>query len=299
MVKLRRLLPGLFLASMIGCSGGQQGCDRGPVDSGTLPDPTQITKLRTDLFYGYYGDCDSCQGATQNHVNLYWVWGWGSGDWLTNVTNHLSQARSFGAKAVVLGLPQCYNQDGSPNPNAEAQVRDAFKSLQKNGLLTGITALYPLDEPDVAHASDASVTQTNAMLRKVMADFPELGGTKLAVIYGGGGNRPGLGSYDWVGFDDYDKGSRIFTDGQYDGLKSALNSNQRIMLVPGGADPWKQDPSPFFAEAELNPQVVALIPFVWFDNDGHTGIHGNSMTKAYCETGKKIKDPSNPKPTCP
>ena len=132
-----------------------------------------------------------------------------------------------------------------------------------------------------------------------MGEFPELHNTKLAVIYGGSGNRPGVGTYDWVGFDDYDKRERIFSNGQYNSLKSALRSDQRIMLVPGGADPWKQDVGPFFTQAELDDQVIALIPFVWFDTSGHTGIHANSMKNDYCVAGKKIKNPEVKEPTCP
>src|SRR5437870_5698906 len=160
---------GLALA---GCGGG------------SAPSPTQPpSALRTDLLFGYYGAADETIPEVADHVNLAWVMGWGThGSWLANVSRQLVQARQHGIKAVVLGIPQAYNPGGT----AEADVRYVLQSLAVQGLLENVVALYPIDEPDGAHKSDATVTAVNTMLRRVMAEFPPLANTKLAVIYTAG-----------------------------------------------------------------------------------------------------------------
>jgi hypothetical protein len=269
--------------ALAGCGGG---------GSSTPPSPQQPpAALRTDLLFGYYGAVDQTIPEVAGHVNLAWVMGWGShGAWLENVTAQLVQARQNGIRAVILHVPQAYNRGGT----AESDVRYVFQSLLVQGLLDNIVALYPIDEPDVAHRSDAEVTAANVMLRRVMADFPSLHDTKLAVIYSAGNDRPGIASYDWVGFDDYNKRCDALGDG-YTALKARLRPEQRLIVVPGGADPWDQDPSCFFARAQVDQQVIAIVPFIWFDDwedvtnagGGPRGIRSNGMANVYCITGRR------------
>jgi hypothetical protein len=261
-----------------GCGGG----------GSSTPAPQPPSALRTDLLFGYYGAVNETIPEVAGHVNLAWVMGWGSnGAWLENVATQLTQARQHGIRHIVLGIPQAYNA------SAESDVRYVFESLVVRGLLDDIVALYPIDEPDGAHKSDAQVTAANATLRRVMASFPQLEQTKLAVIYTAGNQRPGIASYDWVGFDDYDRGC-IALDNGYPALKAQLRPDQRLMIVPGGADPWRQDPACFFAKAQLDQQVIAIVPFIWFDNweditkaGGTKGIRSNGMANVYCIAGRR------------
>lgn len=271
------LVPLLFW--LVGC-GGSGGA--GPSSSGPITPPSV---LRTDLLVGYYGDCDSCALETGDHTNLYWVWGWGTSPfWLTNAMAHLQQARGAGITRVVLGLPQAYG------PNAEGEVRFALTRLNDAGLLADVVALYPIDEPDLYGKSDDEVRATNVMLRRVAGEFPALAGVRLAVIYAGANDFPGVSSYDWVGFDDYGAGCAVL-GAPYGALKAALRPDQRIMLVPGGADPWRQDPACFAARAHADPQVVAVVPFIWFDNAAAgvgPGIRSNPTRPLYCQMGRVI-----------
>lgn len=260
----------LFLA--ISCGGGGSNSS-----SGTI---TPAAPQRTDLLFGYYGDCPTCAMETVDHSNLYWASNWSG---LAVTEQSLFAARAAGFTHVVLAVPA---YTGSP----EADTRFYLTSLQRDGYLVNIAALYPQDEPDQANLSDDQVNATNAMLRRVIADYPELAATKLAVIYSASQAFPGIASYDWVGFDDYVSGCGALKSG-YDAMKARLRLDQRILVVPGGADPWRQDPACFLEKANADSQVIAVIGFIWFDNwNGGTGvgIRSNPTRKLYCEAGRAV-----------
>lgn len=254
----------LLILALTGCGGGGGS---GPSVSGPIVPPPS---LRSDILVGYYGDCPTCAMETADHTNLYFAF---FGDRFAG----LRQARAAGFTRFCLGLWEAYL------PDAESQVRSTLTNLNNAGLLGGIECLYPTDEP---RESDAAVTAKNAMIRRVAGEFPALAGIKLAVIYASA--RPGIASYDWVGFDDYNAGCAVL-GGAYDELKAALRPDQRILLVPGGADPWRQDPACFAARAHADPQVVAVVPFIWFDQADRgvgAGIRSNPTRKLYCEMGR-------------
>ncbi len=243
---------------------------------------------RKGLLFGYYGDGDSNLAETHDHVNLAWVYGWGSSvDTLANAMEHIREAGSYNIRTIVLGVESVYLFDG------ENWLRQYLQALSSKGLLQDVKALYPIDEPDTGDTpkTDAEVILTNQMVRRVAAEFPELANVKLAVIYGDRG-FPGIGSYDWVGFDNYGQMEAIFCDGSYQSLKDALRSDQRILLVPGGASPWEQDPAPFYNKAVEDTQVIALIPFIWQDNAAPgvgAGIRSNGTKPRYIQAGTWIK----------
>jgi hypothetical protein len=275
-----------FLLTDCGGGGGS------PVSGPIMPAPD---KLRADLLFGYYGGCPTCPLEQADHVNLYWA---GNLYGLLNTMAELNQARAAGISNIVLAVP-------AYAANAELEVRFHLKRLQEAGLLANIRALYPIDEPDLHDKTADEIRATNAMLRRVAADFPELAEVKLAVIYAPTrvkGTWPGVETYDWVGFDDYDNRERIFlgAGGEYGMLKHVLRPDQRILLVPGGVDPWRQDPAAFLAKAETDPQVIAIIPFIWqdlSDPGAGLGIRSNGLRQLYCEAGKTVKDPST-RPAC-
>ncbi len=240
---------------------------------------------RTDLLMGYYGGCPTCADETKDHTNLYMTrpWGPGGSAWVAEILPQMQQAVINGQK-IMLGLPGAYD------PDAEAQMRAAFPVFKP--FAANIIALYPIDEPDAAGKTDAEVTATNAMLRTVMSDFGMT--AALAVIYQcTSGKRPGLASYNWIGCDDYGSACDPADGKRYLALKDELRSDQRLMLIPGGANPWRQDPQCFFDAANCDSQVIAIMPFLWVDTD-QPGIRGNGMRPAYCRIGRAIKglDPS-------
>ncbi len=239
-------------------------------------------KQRTDLLMGYFGGCDSCANETKDHTNIYMTrpWGPGGDGWITEVIPQLQQALSNGQR-VVLGLPGAYDSD------AEAQMRLAFQAFKSAGVVANIMALYPIDEPDKNGKTDSEVTATNAMLRHVMSDIGM--SASLAVIYDCvSSSKPGIASYDWIGCDDYGSGCDVADGSRYAALKAQLTSSQHLMLIPGGADPWKQDPQCFLDAANWDSQIIAIMPFLWVDYE-LPGIRANGMRDSYVRVGKIIK----------
>ena len=262
----------VFLAACGGGGGGGSG--------GTSPAPEART-----LYYGYYGNRDTQLQETQNHTNLLVELGHGGEEF---------QVSSIAAwrKPTILGL-QSQVWIGSPpfilNPNAEAQVRIKLQRLHSLGLLQYVVALYPVDEPDLT-AQDNDVAFVLDMLRRVAAEFPELAGVKLAVIYAPSGRLPNLDKFDWVGIDNYAIGAQVL-GATYDDLGAQLRPDQKTILIPGGY--IGADPAPFTERALSDSRVAAMIPFIWYDNADPAnnviaGIRSNGMAAAYCAAGKAI-----------
>jgi hypothetical protein len=256
---------------------------------GCAPVDFAVGPSRTGLLFGYYGDGDTNLTETMGHVTLAWIFGWGSSDDnLASAIEHLREASSYGIKAVVLGITSVYLPEG------EAWLRQYLQELSSKGLLRDVKALYPIDEPNAGDKKTAEqVVAVNQMVRRVAREFPELERVKLAVIYAGDiDERPGIGSYDWVGIDKYQAGDQIFIDGLYDDLKANLRQDQGIILVPGGVEPWKNDPAAFYNKAQEDHQVVAIAAFVWQDHVASNvglGIRSNSTRARYVEAGTRIK----------
>lgn len=241
-----------------------------------------------DLIYGYYGGCVTNVVEEAPHVNLYWATGWcsSSGTWFLDMAAELTAAKAAGIRNVVMAP--------WPNmvwgPSAQAEATFQFQRLASTGALQGFDTImvYPQDEPDVAGYSDAEMSAAVAGLRAAMKTVPELVGATLGVIYNCRGlNHPGIAAFDWVGCDDYD--SRCAAAGATEGF--GLTDAQRVMVVPGGADPWRQDPACFLTYAEAHPKVVAIVPFIWQTAAGHAGIRENSLRSIYCQTGRTVIAP--------
>lgn len=270
---------GLF-SLVVACGGGAQSAPEVAVPN----DPPRV-----DLSYAYYGNEPVKQLAeTSRHVTHHFVAHWyGPG-----VTMEEAKAAHNAGLKIILALDTPYAA-----PLQEGVLRATFNSLRAVGALGSVAIIYPQDEPELHGYSDATVLIGNATIRKVMAEFPELAGTKLAVIYTSSLTLPGLASFDLAGFDDYDKGASIFTNGAYNAFKSRLRADQGIILVPGGADKWRQDPAQFILKAQNDKQVKLVMPFLWFDNADPAngargpGIRSNGLAPAYCAWGMRIRYP--------
>jgi hypothetical protein len=231
--------------------------------------------------FGYYGDCPTCVAQTRDHASMLWVAGWGGAD-PSQTDKIIERAINAAPIETVIMLPGMY-VNGELNPAALIAARKIFNGLQQAGVLDRVAAIYPQDEPNLVGLSDASVREANQALRELMAEFVELNGTPLAVIYSTAPGRPGLTTYDWVGIDSYQLGAAILQRPLRD-LKNSLRPDQRVLLVPGGVSPWNQDPAPFFSVADSDPQVVGIVAFLWHDNAAKglgAGIGSNGLAERY------------------
>lgn len=245
----------LLLAFILAaCGGGGGGSPSAP------PAPT-----RGPLVVGYYGSCPACVEQTYRHVTVTWAFGW-----FEDRATTIAAAKQRGLK-VVLYLPEAYV--------SEQAVRDLFTTLRAQGLLEQVAYLYPEDEPDLKH-DEAAITAAHLVARRVSAEFGI--SPKIAVIYAGLNDFPGIASADVIGADDYSLGPNILP--LYNLIP--IRPGQTLMLVPGGADPWRQDPAPFFAYARAHANVEMVTSFLWgpdfADRGVGLGIGSNGMAQAYC-----------------
>lgn len=225
---------------------------------------------RKDLLYGYFGDCDTCVAETKGHANLAMVMGWGAPG---AMERHATEA--VAAKQHIL-LAVCW-ACGADN------LRWQFATLRAAGVLSEVVALYPVDEPDVAGLTAAQVIALCALVREVAAEYPELAGVALAAVYGSVGTE-GIEQFDWVGRDFYGHGAIV----------PIRLPNQRLILIPGGADPWREDPATFIDTANRTPAVVLILPFLWRDPITARGIATNGLGQTYCQAGVRVTGRTGP-----
>jgi hypothetical protein len=257
----------------------------------TFCGPKEPPRVRSDLYFGYYGDCPACISETANHASFQWIAGWGGpGGQIERIVDRATRAAP---NRTVIMLPGMYKH-GVVDPAGVAAATAIFTGMQASGVLGNVVAVYPQDEPDFLGLTDQTVTDGNAAVRRVMAEFPGLDRVPLAVIYGGGsGKRPGIASYDWVGIDQYGIGDRVLGKPLQE-LKRLLGPKQRVLLVPGGAEPWKQDPAPFFRNASADPQTVGIVAFIWFDSAAPgvgKGIRSLTIGDQYRQLGGQAHGP--------
>lgn len=254
------------------------------------------TVERTNLYYGYYAVMGDQVAETKNHTNILFE------SLMEGLEKGVTDMHAANQPTILYLAAQVYVGPAGQrtvSPTAEADLHTLFDRLRQENLLTQVVALYPMDEPDGQVLNADTMHQANLLVRKIAAEYPELVNVKLAVIYSNPyKNLWHTEDYDWLGFDEYSAGAAIFTpntvtDSDYSQFKSYLTPSQRVILVPGGS--YGQDPTPFFNEAENDPQVILLLPFVWFDFNGPgTGIRDNGLAKSYCTVGFTITHPGQP-----
>jgi hypothetical protein len=236
-------------------------CGGGSSEAAVAPD-------RTDLLYGYFGDCDTCVAETRGHANLAMVMGWGAPG---AMQRHVAEA--VAAKQQIL-LAVCW-ACGVEN------LRWQFGVL--GAALSEVVALYPMDEPDVAGMSASDVCAMVAMVRGVAMEFPALAGVAIAAVYGSKGTA-GSECFDWIGRDNYGTGPIV----------PIRTAGQRVILLPGGADPWREDPAAFIDVANRTPAVVMILPFLWRDPNTGRGIATNGLGQTYCQAGVRVTGRAGP-----
>jgi len=246
---------------------------------------------RKDLYYGYYATDQGSVEETKDHINLLWENQFGSID---TVVNNIQQTKVF----TILDLsPQLFKKVADKGKNyvynevADAQLKRLFQYLQDKNVLQYVKAFSPIDEPNTNVATPEDLNKAIESISRVAVNFPELNGYKLVCIYAAKPQSYTLSEkFDWIGFDDYDNKSQIFINGQYEYLKSILHTNQRTIIMPGGA--FGQNITPFINFANGNAEVAAIVPFVWFGPREHrdtwVGIRDRENRQQYVDAGIKI-----------
>lgn len=246
---------------------------------------------RKDLYYGYYATDQGSVEETKDHINLLWENQFGSID---TVVNNIQQTKVF----TILDLsPQLFKKVADKGKNyvynevADAQLKRLFQYLQDKNVLQYVKAFSPIDEPNTNVATPEDLNKAIESISRVAVNFPELNGYKLVCIYAAKPQSYTLSEkFDWIGFDDYDNKSQIFINGQYEYLKSILHTNQRTIIMPGGA--FGQNITPFINFANGNAEVAAIVPFVWFGprepRDTWVGIRDRENRQQYVDAGTKI-----------
>ncbi len=269
----------LALALLLSGCGGGSGSTSAPAAPSTPP------AQRHDLLYGYFGTAAGQIAATAAYVNLLHAVDWG--DWDTEREDIKARIIAQMQEGRARGLTQVILSTGFLTFDARYRylgpaALTAFKAqLDALDLSRMVVALYPIDEPDVHGISDATMQQA---VNDTRAAWPAV---KIAVVYGMHGT-PGISAYDWIGHDDYGAGAGVLNE------LPQIRADQQWIIVPGGADPWKQDPSPFADFANGQRQVALIWAFIWTDftdPDGHpqAGINRNGMAPAYAGLGAQIK----------
>jgi hypothetical protein len=294
---LRAIVPLLIALYIVACGGGGSGGG-----STFTPAPTPAP-ARGDLLFGYFAVGANQIAETAAHVNYVHTPDWG--DWNTpagreaiaeQTIAYMQEAQARGVSKAILCVgflvfDSAYNYRGTADLVA---FRQRIESL---GLGPMVVALYPVDEPELHAKAGAKAWQKAlpaATLTRALADIRVAWpGVKLAVTYGDNGAYPALESYDWIGKDDYGRGAGVLD------RMPPISGEQRWMLVPGGTDPWAQDPQAFYDRANADARVVGIMTFVWFDNFEnvpHRGVRSNGLAPLYCRIGAQIK--SAPAPPC-
>lgn len=244
--------------------------------------PTPPASKRYFTYFGYGAGNAAGQA---DHVNMIFVPEWGETDANLSVIlqrniSFFNEAKAAGIPAVVLDVGFQAWRGTAVNPTLAADLTVVLKAYQTAGVLGMVKAIYPVDEPDIRGFSDASLRQANAIIRQVADGFPELSGVQLWVIYAQDG-VPAMSSFDCVGSDHYGDISRALA------WYAQVPAAQCRILVPGGAQPWRDDPAPFTAYAMANPNTN-VIAFLWVDYSGGLGISDNGMLPAYRAAGKTV-----------
>lgn len=266
--------------------------------SGPLP------PSRPGLLMCYFGVQDGQMASTGAHVNAAHIGSWG--DWssvagrqqLTDtMVRYAKEAIANGVDKLIFTLDWCVLTPTNPRqllPEATATkyLIEFCDRLTAEGLMDFVIGWYPVDEPNIPEIalSAGDIYITNSWIRNVTCHYTSGGvpaqALPLVCCYGqSNGVYPGIGSYDWVSFDNY--GNDIFANGWYQHLVDQLGPSQRTFLVAGGSNPWRESPDPYYLHAQGDPRVVMIVPFAWFPSPD--GIGFNGMQPAYDKVGDLIK----------
>ena len=255
----------------------------------TVPEPT--VPRTTPIYCGYYETRGDQLAETRDHVNMIWT---GLGEGVQRVIENLRSAQMV----TLLDVDPCIwmGVKGSRNvrPDADAELRARFDTLRAGDVLHLIKTIVVKDEPNQPGDNYADfLPQAAALVRRVAADYAELNGLLLGCMYAGNKPMPHIELFDLVGFDNYERRSGVLAPGgEYDQMAARLLPGQRTMLMIGGYETYRQDPTEFVKFALAHPEVLLVGFFLWPDyvnGEPFKGIGSDPQMRAlYVAAGKRI-----------
>lgn len=270
----------IVTALLAGCGGGGGG---GP---SVIP-PIVAAVQRPDLLFAYFGVMGQQIKETAAHVSTLFTMAWNFENWNTvqgrgwiadGLIAQIEEAVAAGVENVILDVgPWVFDYPYRYRGTAELAM--FVDRLRQKGLWDRVVALYPVDEPDLVGLDDATMNRVNTDLKAF--------GKPVACCYTDRRQYPGLSTVDWAGFDKY--GVDVNGNGTLADLKRRLRPEQRLMLFAGGCDPWRDNVRPVLQFANGDPQVVAIVAFIYGEHGGNRGIRDNGMLPEYTEVGTTIK----------
>lgn len=289
-ITLRAAFAALFFFAIAACGGGGGASPDLPHNAPAGAPP------RGEAWFGYYGDDATQLAETRGHVSMAWVSGWRDpqGRRQDEVIVERAIAACAAGKRVTLMMPadSVYLGDRF-NPAAVPLLRGMLSGL--GPARACVAALFPVDEPDLHGVGEAAIVEGNQALRAVLAEFPETATAKLAVIYSGADDFPGISSYDWAAVDDYRLRAGVLGDA-LGRLLAAMRADQRAFLVPGAADMrvgGRDEPGPFFARLQADPRIIGIVAFIFIDDADPgagvgRGVRSNGTASAWCAAAVTI-----------
>lgn len=280
-VRALLLLGGCFLLAGCGGGGGSGGHE--------VVAPAVAVIAARPLLFAYFGVMGSQIKETVAHVNCLFTMMWNFENWTPQgrqwiadqAIAQLEEARDAGIKRFIVDVgPWIF--DPRFEYQGTAALAPFVDQLKARGLWGYVDALYPIDEPDLVGIDDAQMTRINTDLHAF--------GKPVTTIYTDRRKWPGLATCDRPAFDKYDVD--VHGDGVLADLKGRLRPDQRILLVCGGADPWRDNVRPVLAYANGDPQVDGIVAFIYGDIGASKGIRNNGMIDEYKEVGTTIKNAS-------
>jgi hypothetical protein len=265
---LRRFLLAALL-TLTACGGGNSS------DSPSVaPTPAPAPRVIDFTFFG-----PSDIASTALFTSAYFAIDWGpenaKEDIKLRMIAEMQAARARGVDKFILGTG-FLQFDAQCNYQGNAALA-AFKlQLDALDLSRSVWMLYPRDEPDInCNANDVARAYADGK-----ALFP---GVRIGVIYADSGRTPGIDQATDVGRDKYGHGPQVLS----------LRADQHLMLVAGGADPYREDIQQYVDYAEANTNVSLVWAFLYVDYTGvdgkpAKGIGTNGMLPSYRAAGCKL-----------
>jgi hypothetical protein len=296
----------LVIASLFaGCGGGSS--------SDAPPPPVTDAPSRPGLFFTFFGAVDdpadptkpvagapSSAVETASFITTIMTGTWGEIESpagrqaiAAKAIRHMREARDRGVTSAIVML-QFILFDGRTyrGPPAIDELVAFLQAIQAAGLGDMVQAVYPIDEPDANGVGGDALRQMASDVRAALASVGMR--AKLMTVVASPGAEQ-IDAFDVVGFDNYGFGAGVLAD-DLAMFESRLRPDQSVVLVPGGAEPWKTDPAPFYARAQSDPRIAGIMAFVWWDNfepvnfPGARGIRSASTRCAYAAIGRKIRN---------
>ena len=238
---------------------------------------------RNPVRVGFYGAFGDQVRETAGFVNAHWECFWGS------EAEGIDRINAAMLPTTIDVAHRIFRPGAGSGllPDAEFQLRDLLNILREQGALRYVEAITPLDEPNLPeHDQSAAIGDAVALIRRVAADYAELRGVKISIVFCTFRPMTGIELADRVYFDDYkiiagadgspDEDPAIKVGGWADQLDARLRPDQELGLIPGFSDIKyrKADIGAYIAKARAIKRPVHVLAFLWRPPSYAAGLVG-------------------------